>query len=174
MPNHIHGVIVITGTIGADGSKVGAALVAARSGTCSQTTAQRRGTPCGCPIHDRGANHRGNRRGGPCGRPIHDARYCRGAPCGRPIHRGNRGNRRNHKGCPYVGQNRRGISNQLQPLPIRAGSRRRDGRRFADDCGSVIISNTSFATRIPCTASGNTSRTTRPTGRTTQKTRSEL
>ncbi len=38
MPNHIHGVIIITGTIGTDGSTVGAALVAARSGTCGQTT----------------------------------------------------------------------------------------------------------------------------------------
>lgn len=38
MPNHIHGVVVITGTTGPDGSNVGAALVAARSGTCGQTT----------------------------------------------------------------------------------------------------------------------------------------
>lgn len=38
MPNHIHGVIIITGTIAPDGSTVGAALVAARSGTCGQTT----------------------------------------------------------------------------------------------------------------------------------------
>jgi len=44
MPNHIHGVI-ITGAIGTDGSTVGAALVAARSGTCGQTTGAIVGAP---------------------------------------------------------------------------------------------------------------------------------
>lgn len=39
MPNHIHGIIVITGTIGTDGSTVGAPLVGAQSATGGQTTA---------------------------------------------------------------------------------------------------------------------------------------
>ncbi|MFH0350414.1 MAG: transposase [Chromatiales bacterium] len=39
MPNHIHGVIVITGTIGTDGSTVGTPLVGAQSTTGAHTTA---------------------------------------------------------------------------------------------------------------------------------------
>ena len=45
MPNHIHGVIVITGTTGTDGSTVGAALVRARSGTVGRTAGAIVGAP---------------------------------------------------------------------------------------------------------------------------------
>ncbi len=45
MPNHIHGVIVITGTIGTGGSTVGAPLVGAQSTTGTQTTTAIVGTP---------------------------------------------------------------------------------------------------------------------------------
>ena len=90
MPNHIHGVIIITGTIGTDGSTVGAALVAARSGTCGQTT----DAIVGAPLVGARSMTGVQTTTAIVGAPLVGAQSTEAIGG-------------NHKGCPYIGQNRR-------------------------------------------------------------------